>query len=123
MAAPNIVNVANIVAKTASVIIANTSVFSIANNAASSSQVWKINTIFLSNYGTSSVNTAVNLYGSAGITGTVYPMANNLTIPAGSTLVFSDKTSAFYLEEDKSIGVSALTGNTISAVCSYEIIA
>lgn len=41
-------------------------------------------------------------------------------VPALSTLVVSDKTTSFYLEENTSITVSSGTSNGISFLVSYE---
>jgi hypothetical protein len=49
-------------------------------------------------------------------------MANNLSIPVGASIILVDKSTSIYLEEDRSIGATAATGNTLSVHCSYEII-
>ena len=121
MANPNLLNITTVNGKTDPVIIANTTgTFSIANNAAASNQLWKLNTVLCVNYGSVAANVALNLYPSAGLVGTPTPLANNITIPVGASLVVLDKSSSIYLLEDKSIGSTATSGNTISVVVSYE---
>ena len=124
MAAPNIVNVANVTGKTSTTIVANaTGTFSVLSNAAASGQVYKINTLMITNYAAVNANVALNYYPAAALGGTLSPVANNITVPSGAVVVFLDKSSTIYLEEDKSIGAQATVGNTISLTVSYEIIA
>jgi hypothetical protein len=124
MAAPNIINIANVTAKTTTVVIANTTgSFSVLSNAAASGQAYKLNTLLITNYAAAAANVALNYYSAAALGGTATPLANNITIPVGSTLVLLDKASSIYLEEDKSIGATATTGNTLSVIVSYEILA
>lgn len=124
MAAPNIVNVATVNGKTTPVIVANaTGTFSVLSNAAASNQVLKINTILFSNYGAGNANVALNYYPAAALGGTLTPIANNITVPSGAVVVFIDKSSTLYLEENTSIGAQATVGNTISVFVSYELIA
>ena len=68
MAAPNIVNVSTITAKTVGAALGTTLTTDILANAASSGKVFKINTIVVSNVdGTNSANVTVDYYnGSAG---------------------------------------------------------
>jgi len=114
--------ITTVTGKTDPVTLANTGTFSIANNAAASGQIWKLNTVLFVNYGSVAANVALNLYPSAALVGTPTPLANNLTIPVGASLVAIDKSSSLYLLEDKSIGASASTGNTVSVFVSYEVL-
>lgn len=122
MANPNMLTITTVTGKTDPVTLANTGTFSIANNAAASGQIWKLNTVLFVNYGSEAANVALNLYPSAALAGTPTPLANNLTIPVGASLVAIDKSSSLYLLEDKSIGASASTGNTVSVFVSYEVL-
>jgi hypothetical protein len=124
MAAPNIINIANVTAKTTTVVIANTTgSFSVLSNASASGQAYKVNTLLITNYAAVAANVALNYYSAAALGGTATPLANNITIPVGSTLVLLDKASSIYLEEDKSIGATGTVGNTLSVIVSYEILA
>jgi hypothetical protein len=124
MAAPNILSVTSITGKSVSSRPANTSTFSILSNAAGSNRVYKINSIICSNQNGVSTITANVFYNTAasgaGVNNALILLAN---VPALSTLVVSDKTTSFYLEEDRSITVSAGTSNGISFLVSYEDIA
>ncbi len=121
MAAPNILSVTSITGKSVSSRPANTSTFSILSNAAGSNRVYKINSIICSNQNGVSTITANVFYNTAasgaGVNNALILLAN---VPALSTLVVSDKTTSFYLEEDRSITVSAGTSNGISFLVSYE---
>lgn len=128
MAAPNIVNVVNIYAKTTSLIPSSTSAVVLLANATSSGKVLKVNTIIASNIdGTNAISTTVSYYtngsvaqGSAPSGGTAFPIVYLLSVPAGATLNVLDKSTAIYLEEGTSISVTSGTASKISYLLSYE---
>ena len=121
MSAPNIVNVATITGKTATVALSSTNAKAIVSNAASSSKVFKINNVIVSNVdGTNAADITINLYSQDDIGGTAYAIASTISVPADSTLVVLDKNTALYLEEDKSIGAQASVANDLVVVISYE---
>ena len=100
-------------------------------NAASSGQVMKINQIVAANVnGTNAVDTTVSIYtngavaqGSAPSSGTAYPIASTISVPADASLIVVDKTSALYLMEGTSISVTSGTASGITYSISYELIA
>jgi hypothetical protein len=100
-------------------------------NAASSGQVMKINQIVAANVnGTNAVDTTVSIYtngavaqGSAPSSGTAYPIASTISVPADASLIVVDKTSALYLMEGTSITVTSGTASGITYSISYELIA
>ena len=121
MAAPNVVNVATITAKTTYLTPANTSANVLLANAASSGKVFKINMIMAANVdGTSAVDTTVAINSAAAGNGTSYAIASTISVPADASLIVSDKSTAFYLEEDKSIVVTSGTSSKITYTVSYE---
>lgn len=121
MAAPNIVNVATITAKTAYATPANTTANVLLANAASSGKVFKINQIVACNVdGTNAVNATIAVNTAAAGSGTSYPIASTIAVPANAALIVSDKSTAFYLEEDKSIIVTSGTASKIAYTVSYE---
>ena len=121
MAAPNIVAVATITAKTAYLTPANTTANVLLANAASSGKVFKVNMVIAANVdGTSAYDTTVAVNTAAAGSGTSYPLASTVSVPADASLIVSDKSTAFYLEEDKSIVVTSGTSSTIAYVVSYE---
>ena len=121
MAAPNIVNVATITGKTATVALSTTNATAVVSNAASSSKVFKINNIIVSNVdGTNAADITISLYSQDDIGGTAYAIASTISVPADTTLVIVDKNTALYLEEDKSIGAQASAVDDLVVVASYE---
>ena len=121
MAAPNIVNVATIIGKSATIALSSTSATAIVSNAASSGKVFKINMIQIANVdGTNAADITINLYSQDDIGGTGYALAKTISVPADTTLVALDKNTAVYLEENRSIGAIASVANDLVVICSYE---
>ena len=121
MSAPNIVNVSTIYGKTAYLTPSNTTANVLLANAASSGQVLKINQIVASNVdGTNAVNVTVAINTAAAGSGTSYPVVSTVSVPANASLIVADKSTAIYLEEDKSILVTSGTASKIAYTISYE---
>jgi hypothetical protein len=121
MAAPNIVSVASIYGKTGYLTPANTTANTLLSNAASSGFVLKINNIVASNVdGTAAVDVTVAINSAAAGAGTNYPIVSTVSVPADASLIVVDKTTAIYLEEDKSIVVTSGTSSKITYTISYE---
>ena len=124
MAAPNIVgvttirgksNVANITTVSSSVIV----------NPVNSGQVFKINTIMISNVdGTNAGNVSVELFKfgaqnvSTGLGNATYSIANTMTVPAKSSLDVMSKS--LYLEEGDQIKAKADANNRLHLITSFE---
>jgi len=127
MAAPNIVNVATITAKTYYDALANTNLTSLVLNAASSGKVIKINSLTAANTdGTNATPINVSYHPStttavgSTVSSTGYAIASTITVPADSTLVVISKDTAIYMEESSVLAVQATTANDITFVVSYE---
>ena len=123
MAAPNIVNISTLTGKTTYVNLTTTGSTSVLSNASGSNRVYKINSLFVSNTDTTTaVNVTVNYYDSSSVSAalTSGSVANSITVPAKSNLVILDKSTALYLEENKSIGTIAGTAAKLTVICSYE---
>jgi hypothetical protein len=121
MAAPNIVNVATIIGKTATVDLSTTNATAVVSNAASSGKVFKVNSLIVSNVdGVADAAITVNFYSQDDIGGTATEICKTVTVPADASLVVIDKNSSIYLEEDKSIGAIASAASDLKIVCSYE---
>ena len=121
MAAPNIVAVATITAKTTYATPANTTANVLLANAASSGKVFKVNMVIAANVdGTSAYDTTVAVNTAAAGSGTSYPLASTVSVPPDASLIVSDKSTAFYLEEDKSVVVTSSTASKIAYTISYE---
>ena len=121
MANPNIVNVAAIYGENSSVSLTTTSATSLVSNAASSGNVYKINTIMVANVdGTTAADITINKYSAAALGGTAFPIVSTVSVPADATLIVLDKTTAIYLKENESIGATAGTASDLVVTTSWE---
>lgn len=128
MANPNIVNVTTIYGTTTYLTPAVNTAVVLLNNTATSGKVYKINQIVAANVdGSAAYSTTVSIYsngaqtqGNAPSGGTAYPIASTVSIPANSSLVVVDKTTAIYLMEGQSISVTSSTASKITYSISYE---
>jgi stress response protein SCP2 len=118
VAAPNIVNVATITAKTAVQAVTTTPTDIVSNSAASGTAV-KINMLLISNInGTAAATITASVYRSS----TEYKVAHVISVPGGATLAAIDKTTSIYLEEGDTLRLTASANSYLHAVCSYEIL-
>jgi len=121
MAAPNIVNVATITAKTDTALLTGTSATAALSNAASSGKVLKVNSLVISNVDASAAATiTIGIYPQDDIAGTAVVYANAVSVAPNSFLVAIDKNAGMYLEEDTSIGVTASVANDLTYTVTYE---
>tara|TARA_R100000773_G_C4189157_1_gene95698 strand:- start:253 stop:627 length:375 start_codon:yes stop_codon:yes gene_type:complete len=121
MANPNIVNVTEIKGKVATLSLTTTNATSLLSNAASSGKIFKVNSCYITNVdGTIAVDVTASYYSEDNIGGTATELASTISVPADSTLILIDKNTSIYLEEDKSIGITAGSANKLKAVISYE---
>ena len=124
MANPNIVNVTTILGNTSTNLITSTAdpfATALVNNPASSNKVYKINSIIAANIdGTSAVDITIKIFSQEALAGTGTAIASTISVPADATLIITDKTTSFYLLEDKSIGATAGIANDIVVTCSWE---
>ena len=117
MAAPNIVNVATITAKTVGAALGTSTTTSLLANSASSNKAFKVNTILVSNVdGTNSATAAISLYDGSNDR----YIAKGITVPAGATVVLIDKNSTIYLEENRHIRGDASAAGDLEYIISYE---
>lgn len=121
MAAPNLVTVGTITGKTTYTALSTTSETSVLSNAASSGKVLKVNSIVVSNVdGASAAAITIAINSAAAGGGTSYAIASTISVPADASLIVVDKSTAIYLEEDKSITATAGTSGDLEVVISYE---
>ena len=124
MANPNIVNVSAIYGNTSSYLISSTAnpfATALINNPASSGKIFKINSIVVANVdGTSAADITITLFSQDDLGGTGTALASTVSVPADSTLIVTDKSTGFYLLEDKSIGATASAANDLVVTCSWE---
>ena len=117
---PNIVNVTTIYGNTSTTSLTTTSATSLVSNAASSGKVYKIDSIVVANTSASAANITINVYSAAALGGTAFPIASTISVPAYASLIVTDKTTSFYLLEDKSIGATAGTSTALVVTASWE---
>lgn len=121
MANPNIVNVTAIYGNTTYAALSSTSPTTLLSNAASSAKVFKVDDIVVSNVnGSTAATVTVSVNSAAAGGGTAYRLAYNISVPAGASLIVTDKSTAFYLMENQSVVITAGTANYLEAVLSYE---
>jgi hypothetical protein len=116
MAAPNIVNVATIIGKTA---VANVSTVAadLVDNGAGSNKVFKVNSLYISNIdGAVTADITASVFRSS----VEYRIASTVAVPADATIVLISRDSPIYLEEGDTIRVTASANGDLQAVCSYE---
>ena len=130
MANPNLLAATTALGTTTYLTPSGTSAVVLLPNAAASGQVFKINQIVATNVnGSSAVNATVSIYtngavaqGSAPSSGTAYPIASTISVPANAALIVVDKTTQVYLQEGTSITVTSGTASGITYSISYEVI-
>jgi hypothetical protein len=124
MANPNIVNVTTIFGNTSSTLISSTAnpfATALVNNPASSGKVYKINSIVVANVdGTSAADITIQIFSQDDLGGTGTAIASTISVPADASLIVTDKSTTFYLLEDKSIGATASAANDLVVTCSWE---
>lgn len=124
MANPNIVNVSAIYGNTSSFLISSTAnpfATALINNPASSNKIFKINSIVVANIDTvTAADITIRIFSQDDLGGTGTAIASTVSVPANSTLIVTDKTTGFYLLEDRSIGATASLANDLVVTCSWE---
>ena len=118
MAAPNVVNVLTITGKTDVQADIGLTPTAIVTNAAASDDLYKVNTLVISNSNDSdlTVTATVDLFRSS----TPYLLASNISLVAGASL--DVLSSAVYLEEGDSLRITCNDSDSLDAIASYEII-
>jgi len=139
MATPNMVNVSSITGNAGYAIpTASTTSFVAANGYVSwtyngstaltgltpaSGTVNKIYSITATNVTGSAATCYVAIGNSATFSSSIiYFIAYGISVPAGASIVVTDKSTPFYLTDTQSIGVFTGTGSAIQFVASFEAI-
>lgn len=133
MANPNIVNVTSIYGNTAYVIPSTTSATtswtyngttSLTGLTPASGTVNRVTGIVVANTTASAATATVGVgdnatFGSATVV--TYP-AYQISVPAGATLIITDKTTDFYVTENQSVGVTSGTASALTYTATFEAI-
>jgi hypothetical protein len=117
VSAPNILNATSCIGKTTAY-AATATVSAVITNTASSNTLYKINTIVATNSSTSATTVSIDLYRTL----TSFPIASNITVPAGTMIVILGKDTPIYLEEGDALRFSAGVASAITTITSYEVI-
>jgi hypothetical protein len=124
MANPNILQAATVVGNTSTNLISTTDnpfATALVNNAASSGKVYKINSIVVANVdGSAAADITIKIFSQDDLGGTGTAIASTISVPADATLIVTDKTTSFYLLEDKSLGATASAANDLVVTVSWE---
>jgi hypothetical protein len=119
MAAPNMASITSITGSTDVVALSTTSATTVTANGVSSGDVYKINTLIVSNVdGVNAATIDISIQRSA----TDYHIAKTVEVAADSSLVVISRETPIYLEEGDTIRATASAANDLEVVCSYEII-
>jgi hypothetical protein len=117
MAAPNLVNIQTITG-TLAVQQVGTSATAIITNSAASNQVFRINTLTISNVNSANAGLiTVDVYRAS----TPYRIIANVAVPINTSFTPIDKTTVFYLQEGDALRLTANATSTLEATCSYEV--
>jgi len=122
MASPNIVNVTSIVGDTSYLIPSNTSANTWTALTPSSNTVNRVDFMTASNVTSAAATVTVSINSATGGGGTAYRVAYQISVPAYSTLVILDKTTAMYVTDSQSVVVTVGTASALELVASYEAI-
>jgi len=116
MAAPNLVNISTITAKSTATALGTTSA-TVLTNPSASNKVFKVNAVTASNNGTATITISLSINKG----GTNYFIGKTLTLPANGTLIVVSKDSAgIYLEEGDYLAAYCDTAAASDLVISYE---
>lgn len=127
MAAPNLLNINTVIGKTTAYNPINTNSAVLLNNQASSSKVYKINSVLATNVSNAAANATVSMYTNGSVnqggtpsSGSTFQLIANISVPSTATLIVVDKASSFYLEEANSLTVTSSVANAIVFSVSFE---
>ena len=116
MANPNIVNVTEIYGNTA-VQLATTGAVNLVVNANGSGKIYKINSLYVSNYeGTNARDITINHV----IAGNSISILSTVSVAADSTLVAITKDASIYLMENQQIAILANVVSSLNVICSWD---
>ena len=122
MANPNILNATSIYGNSNYLIPTTTTATTWTALTPAVGTVNRIDYIMAANVTGTAATITVSLNSATGGGGTAYRIAFQIQVPANTTLILSDKSTAIYLGENQSIVVTSGTTNAIEMTASYEAI-
>jgi hypothetical protein len=121
MANPNIAAATSVIANNAQVSLTGTSATQLITNAASSGKIFLIDSIIVANVdGTNACDVTVTRFQSATNTGTAFPIASTITVPADASIIIVGKDNPINLTEDESIYVTASVANDLVVDANWK---
>jgi len=121
MANPNIATATTVLANNAQVSLTGTTATLLVSNAASSNKVFLIDSIIVANVdGANACDVTVTRFQSATNTGTEFPIASTIVVPADATLIVVGKDNPINLTENESIYVTAGAANDLVVDCNWK---
>ena len=82
---------------------------------------FKLNSLVVANVdGATAADITITVNSADDGAGTAYALAKTISVPADASLIVIDKSTAVYLEEDRSIVATAGSANDLEIVISYE---
>jgi len=120
MANPNIATATSIYGNSTYLIPSGTSATTWTALTPAVGTVNKVNYIMAANVTGSAATITVSLNSAISGGGTAYRLAYQISVPANTTLVISDRSTAIYVGESQSIVVTSGTSSAIEMTASYE---
>ena len=121
MANPNIASATNVVLNNAQLSLTATTATQLITNAASSGKVFLVDSIIVANVdGTNACDVTVTRFQSATNTGTAFPIASTITVPADASIIIVGKDNPINLTENESIYVTASAANDLVVDANWK---
>ena len=121
MANPNIASATNVVLNNAQLSLTATTATQLITNAASSGKVFLVDSIIVANVdGTNACDVTVTRFQSATNTGTAFPIASTITVPADASILSVGKDNPINLTENESIYVTASAANDLVVDANWK---
>ncbi len=122
MANPNILNATSIYGNVTYLVPSGTSATAWTALTPAVGTVNRIDYIMAANVTGTAATITVSVNSAVSGGGTAYRIAFQIQVPANTTLILSDKSTAIYLGEAQSIVVTSGTSSAIEMTASYEAI-
>ena len=120
MANPNIVNVSRIIGKTLANALTTSSAVLVANPS-SSGNIFKINSVIISNiFSSAAANATISYNTNSAGSGTSTRIVKDISIPGYASIVVVDKGTSLYLEENTSLVGQASSNSNVEVIVGFE---
>jgi len=121
MANPNLNTATAVYANNAQLSLTATTATQLITNAASSGKVFLVDSIIVANVdGTNACDVTVTRFQSATNTGTAFPIASTISVPADASIVIVGKDNPINLTENESIYVTAGAANDLVVDANWK---